>query len=66
MLRTTEERRKAFKKALVDAGMTARAFAEQQNVSEDHLHACLSGRRFSKRLLTEVDRFIEVHQPVAA
>jgi lambda repressor-like predicted transcriptional regulator len=65
MVRTREERRKAFKKALIDHGMTARQFAAEQGVSEDHLHSVLAERRFSNRLMREIERLIAA-RPVAA
>lgn len=65
MLRTTETRRKAFKKALINAGMTAKQFATEQGVTDNHLYLVVSGARESERLLTEVDRFIEQHEDAA-
>lgn len=59
MVRTTEPRRKAFKKALIEAGLTKKEWAEQQGVTDRHLNFVLNGSRVSDRLLTEVDRFIE-------
>lgn len=59
MLLTQFDRRKAFKKALIDHELTARQFAEQQGVKEHHLHAVLTGRRLSGRLMKEITALIE-------
>ena len=61
MLRTNEDRRKAFKKALIDSGLTQQEWAEQQGVTDNHLYLVVAGRRESRRLLAKVDAFIAQH-----
>jgi hypothetical protein len=59
----TVARRKAFRAALALAGTTARAFADQQGVTPEHLSYVLNGQRESRRLMDEVDAFIAKHLP---
>jgi predicted transcriptional regulator len=66
MVSTTEARSKAFKKALIDAGLTKTEWAEQQGVTYRHLQSVLTGDRRSDRLTAEIDRFIESQQLVPA
>lgn len=62
---TVESRRKAFRKALIDAGLTQRDWARENEISEQHLSVVLQGKRESRRLWTKIEQFIQ-SQPVAA
>lgn len=66
MLPASQRRRKAFAIALIHAGKTAKGFAEEQDVSESHLHMVLSGRRESDRLVEAIDVFIASTDHVTA
>jgi len=63
---TVEGRRKAFRKALIDAGMTQRDWAKRNDVSEQHLSVVLQGKRESRRLWNKIEQFTEAQRLVAA
>lgn len=56
---TIEERRKAFKKALLDADLTAKQWAERRGITDRHLSRVLNGHWQSRRLTQAIDEFIE-------
>ena len=66
MVRMSRDRRKEFKKALIDAGITQADFCRQQGITYRHLVYVLTGKRESDRLNAIVNEFIESHQQVAA
>jgi len=61
-----ERKRKAFKAALALSGMTLGKWADQQDVTPEHVWQVLSGRRESNRLMQEVDAFVAKHLPESA
>lgn len=58
----TYGRKKAFKAALALAGVTAKDWAAQRNVTPVHLHYVLNAARVSAPLNAEIDAFIEAHR----
>ena len=67
MVRTAKaSRKKAFRIALAEAGMTAQEWAAAEGVTPQHMYAVLSGERASKRLTDRVDAFIAKHAPAHA
>lgn len=59
MPRTTATRKKLFRVALANAGMTARQWCEKQGISNGHLSNVLAGDRESRTLVEKVDLFID-------
>lgn len=59
MLNRTERRRRQFKAAMVAAGMTLSAWAEEQGVTHTHLNYVLRGERKSPRLEAAIDAVIK-------
>lgn len=60
-MRTTESRRKRFKKALALAELTMGEWCEGERISYGHLYQVISGRRESASLLQRVDAFTAEH-----
>ncbi len=55
-----------FRSALVLAGTTAEAWANEQGVTAGHLSQVLSGKRESAALMAKVEAFTEKHLAKAA
>ncbi|NUO62684.1 MAG: hypothetical protein HOQ34_03835 [Gemmatimonadaceae bacterium] len=51
-------RKRDFKKALIDAGMTATAWAATHGISRAHLNRVLADARQSQPLTEKIDAFI--------
>lgn len=57
MPKPTNTRKARFRAALSLAGLLARDWAEENNISESHLSQVLDGKRVSKTLADKVDAF---------
>lgn len=61
MARPTISRNQRFKAALAMAGITAREWARQNEVSHGHLSQVVRGIRHSATLAEKIDTFIAKH-----
>ena len=60
------ERKAAFRAALVRAGMTAGAWAEEQEITPTYLSHFLAGRHESRRLDEKIAAFVAKHSQKVA
>jgi predicted transcriptional regulator len=65
MSQETPPRKRAFKVALAQLDMTAKAFCEQQGISQVQLYAVLGGKRESARLTAAIDALIATAEQAA-
>jgi hypothetical protein len=61
MAKPKTSRKRRFRAALALAGMTARQWAAEQGVTDNHVHMVLAGTRESASLTEKVDAFIDKH-----
>jgi hypothetical protein len=59
MPRTRATRKRLFRAALGNAGLTARQWAETQGLTSGHLSNLLSGTRENPEITQKVDQFID-------
>lgn len=65
MPKTAAARKNRFRKALIDAGLSAAAWARQEGVTPAHLSQVLDGKRESQRLVDRIDAFVKQTKAVA-
>jgi len=61
MPKTDNPRKARFRAALALAGLTAKQWAEQQDITPSHLSQVLSGKHESRTLIEKVDAFTKKH-----